>query len=462
MKRGKGTEGESETISIPETPESIRLEWGCKRIKSLGSPNTQGQLSSRLGGDPGAETLGVTTGALDARRPRDSLGLGGGGGIFDGIHLERALALDAERWEDVLLGLLAEGLAFPCEKVQEEDEGGVEAAVGHVDTWADMTTVGQVDDAELVTALTGHVGAALAAVESALGEVLVGAVKGDVVAVGGHQVADDEHVLRDRLARPSWRPRASSGGKPRRTGLYMRESSACRALTYILDTVVLVGLGAFAVVDLPDGLVAVLMRVGSIGEVADDPAEPVAQVDPGGDARVRGQDDFFFQENLAEGFPQESWRVSRRPWEDGEELLELGVDAGGVDGQQAERDLGRECLAGADETVAVGRGADGPDARRGEFAVEELEGRARLVGGLLLDDGLGQRPMAVDQDGLAAAERDADHVGVLLRPFGNLENVAPLAQLRDVPDDGSPGGAPGDPGRSTECGVGGTGHGRVG
>lgn len=63
-----------------------------------------------------------------------------------------------------------------------------------VNAGADATTtaVGQVCDAELLPALTGHVGAALAAFQPALGEVLVGTVKGDRVAVGGHQVADDE------------------------------------------------------------------------------------------------------------------------------------------------------------------------------------------------------------------------------------------------------------------------------
>lgn len=68
---------------------------------------------------------------LDTSRPRDGLSLRGRRGVFDGVHLEGAFTLSTEWREDMLLFLLAEGLALPGEEVQEKHQRRVETAVGH-------------------------------------------------------------------------------------------------------------------------------------------------------------------------------------------------------------------------------------------------------------------------------------------------------------------------------------------
>lgn len=51
----------------------------------------------------------------------------------------------------------------------------------------------------------------------------------------------------------------------------------------IFDTVEFVRLGRFAAIYLTNGLVAILLEVGPVGEIADDPSERVAKVDASSD-----------------------------------------------------------------------------------------------------------------------------------------------------------------------------------
>lgn len=74
--------------------------------------------SLRLGGiDPGTEALRVSTMELDPSRPWNSLSLRGRRSVLDGVHFEGAFTLSTEWREDMLLFLLAEGLALPGEEV---------------------------------------------------------------------------------------------------------------------------------------------------------------------------------------------------------------------------------------------------------------------------------------------------------------------------------------------------------
>lgn len=51
----------------------------------------------------------------------------------------------------------------------------------------------------------------------------------------------------------------------------------------IVDTIILVRLRSIAVINLTDSLIAVLLQVGSICEIADNPGKRIAQVNPRSD-----------------------------------------------------------------------------------------------------------------------------------------------------------------------------------
>lgn len=72
--------------------------------------------------NPGTETLGIPAMKLDTSRPRNGLSLSGRRGVLDGVHLEGAFTLSTKRREHMLLLLLAEGLAFPSEEMQEKNQ----------------------------------------------------------------------------------------------------------------------------------------------------------------------------------------------------------------------------------------------------------------------------------------------------------------------------------------------------
>lgn len=65
-------------------------------------------------------------------------------------------------------------------------------------------------------------------------------------------------------------------------------------------------LGWLAIVHLPNHLVAVLLQVGPVGEITENTAEGVAQVDTSSDASVGSQKDFLIcQETLAKYVAQD-------------------------------------------------------------------------------------------------------------------------------------------------------------
>lgn len=79
--------GKEFPITKAETERSRRSRSRTMRRKG------EKKKLGRLRCDPGAESLGAAAGELDARRPGDRMGLGGRGGVGDGVHLERALAV---------------------------------------------------------------------------------------------------------------------------------------------------------------------------------------------------------------------------------------------------------------------------------------------------------------------------------------------------------------------------------
>lgn len=70
--------------------------------------------------NPGTEAFRVPAMKLDSSRPRDGLSLSWRSGVLDGVHLKGTFTLSTEWREDMLLFLLAQGLALPGEEVQEK------------------------------------------------------------------------------------------------------------------------------------------------------------------------------------------------------------------------------------------------------------------------------------------------------------------------------------------------------